>query len=68
MKEGLLLLEQNRSLWKSFLDKRKDLYYRLVRAASFLVLYKECLEEVPIYVPKKFRKVGTIIWVQEKSY
>ena len=47
---------QHHLQWNKLLIQRKDLYYKYARCEKLLLLYAECIEEDPIYVPRKFRQ------------
>lgn len=46
---------KNQSLWYSKLGKRKDALYKYLRCDKLILLYNDCLEIEPMYIPRKFR-------------
>ena len=42
---------ENQDLWRSKLDKRKDVMFKYVRYDKQILLYNECLEEEPVHTP-----------------
>ena len=45
---------ENKDLWYSKLDKQKDVMFKMLCHKQVL-LYNKCLEEEPVYIPRKFR-------------
>ena len=44
----------NKDKWCQELQKRKDCYCNYVRCDQLILLYNECFEDKPIYIPRKF--------------
>ena len=57
----------NNKLWPDLLPKRKNFVYKFTRCERLLDLFGECLEEAPMYIPRKFRNGKTYVASQEKS-
>ena len=53
-------------LWSDFLQERKDFVYKFTRFERLLDLYGECLQEEPMYIPRKFRNDKTHVTSQEE--
>ena len=53
--EAERFIYSNNKLWSDLLQKRKDFVYKFTRCERLLDLYGECLQEEPMYVPRKFR-------------
>ena len=56
----------NNKLWSDLLQERKDFVYKFTRFERLLDLYGECLQEEPIYIPRKFRNDKTHVTSQEE--
>ena len=56
----------NSKLWSDLLQKRKYFVYKFTRCERLLDLYGECLQEEPIYIPRKFRNDKTYVTSQEE--
>ena len=54
-KEVNSFIRRNNDHWQKELEKRKDVYYKFTRSDQLILLYNECLEEEPIYIPRKFQ-------------
>ena len=68
-KEVNSFIRRNNDHWQKKLEKRKDVYYKFTRSDQLILLYNECLEEEPIYIPRKFRNDNTFTMnEQEKKY
>ena len=68
-KEVNSFIRRNNDHWQKELEKRKDVYYKFTRSDQLILLYNECLEEEPIYIPRKFRNDNTFTMnEQEKKY
>ena len=46
---------ENRNIWHTKLDKRKDVMLKYLRCDKQILLYNECLEQKAMYIPRKFR-------------
>ena len=46
---------RNKDKWRQEVQKPKDCYYKFVRRDQLIMLYKEYLEDAPIYISRKFR-------------
>ena len=58
-KEVNSFIRRNNNHWQKELEKRKDVYYKFTRSDQLILLYNECLEEEPVYIPRKFRNDNT---------
>ena len=56
----------NSKLWSDLLQKRKDFVYKFTRCERLLDLYGECLQEEPMYIPRKFSNDKTYVTSQEE--
>lgn len=56
--QGLQLISERQNFWSILLDTREDRFCKLTRDEMLLNLYKEGLQETPVYVPRKFRVEG----------
>ena len=56
----------NNKLWSDLLQERKDFVYKFTRFERLLDLYGECLQEEPMYIPRKFRNDKTHVTSQEE--
>ena len=45
----------NQNTWNTKLHDRKDVMYKFLRCDKLILLYNNCLEEEPMYIPRKFR-------------
>ena len=54
----------NNKLWSDLLQERKDFVYKFTRFERLLDLYGECLQEEPMYIPRKFRNDKTHVTSQ----
>ena len=57
---------RNKNHWQKELEKQKDVYYKFTRRDQLILLYNECLEQEPIYIPCKFRN-GNTFTMNEKE-
>ena len=53
-------------LWSHLLQKRKDFVYKFTRCEWLLDVYRECLQEEPMYIPRKFRNDKTYLISKEE--
>ena len=53
--EAIKYVQRNTESWKYHLRSRDTLYRKHLRCVSLLDLYTDCMQEEPMYVPKKFR-------------
>ena len=58
-KIALKYVQDNIKDWERTLENRNKTYWQYIRTVSTLDLYTECLEEEPMYIPRKFRKDKT---------
>ena len=58
---------RNKNHWQKELEKRKDIYYKFTRSDQLILLYNECLEEEPIYIPRKFRNDNTFTMNEQEK-
>ena len=56
----------NNKLWCDLLNKRKDFVYKFTRSERLLDLYGQCLQEEPMYIPRKFRNDKTYVTSDEE--
>ena len=56
----------NNKLWSVLLQKRKGFTHEFTRCERLLDLYGECLQEVPMYIPRTFRNDKTYVTSQEE--
>ena len=56
----------NNKLWFDLLQRRKDFMYKFTRCERLLDFYGECLQEEPMYIPRKFRNDKTYVTSQEE--
>ena len=59
--EAERFIYSNNKLQSDLLQKRKDFVYKFTRCERLLDLYGECLQEEPMYVPRKFRNDKTYV-------
>ena len=53
--EAYKYINEHKLVWENGLKDRKHAYEQYIRCNSHIELYNECLEEQPIYIPRKFR-------------
>ena len=66
-KEVSSFMRRNKNHWQKELEKRKDIYYKFTRSDQLILLYNECLEEEPIYIPCKFRNDNTFTMNEQEK-
>ena len=66
-KEVNSFIRRNNDHWQKELEKRKDVYYKFTRSDQLILLYNECLEEEPIYIPCKFRNDNTFTMNEQEK-
>ena len=66
-KEVNSFIRRNNNHWQKELEKRKDVYYKFTRSDQLILLYNECLEEEPIYIPRKFRNDNTFTMNEQEK-
>ena len=66
-KEVNSFIRRNNDHWQKKLEKRKDVYYKFTRSDQLILLYNECLEEEPIYIPRKFRNDNTFTMNEQEK-
>ena len=66
-KEVNSFIRRNNDHWQKKLEKRKDVYYKFTRSDQPILLYNECLEEEPIYIPRKFRNDNTFTMNEQEK-
>ena len=64
--EAERFIYSSNKLWSDFLQERKDFVYKFTRFERLLDLYGECLQEEPMYIPRKFRNDKTHVTSQEE--
>ena len=71
LKENLdAFINENRDIWRSKLDICKDDMFNYLTCDKQVLLYNQCLEEEPIYIPRKFwiDKVSTMNDLEKNIY
>ena len=58
---------RNNDHWQKELEKRKYDYYKFTGSDQLMLLYNECLEEEPIYIPRKFRNDNTFTMNEQEK-
>ena len=67
-REALHFIAINKQAWKLQLTERNKLYEQFIRCESLLDIYGLCMQEEPIYIPRRYRhdKVH-VLYEEEKN-
>ena len=67
-REAVQFITRNKQSWKVQLAERNKLYGQFIRCESLLDIYGQCLQEEPVYVPRRYRRDKIhILYDEEKS-